>query len=510
MVVNGIERYIITGAQAKQDEYRAKTYGRDSTKGAPNIPLIENIDNYSDIQNAETMILQMQGSYCTEIHMHPYFESRDDIHINKNKLARLQALIEIEKDKKNPDLRKLRGADYFDKTIGVKNLNDKLAVADLIVPPQNQNPMTGKLNIPQNQLNKSVIFAHSKQMLKVAPKGHSGKYPRLLLTTGLITHPNYNETNFRGDKARWDHQYGFVVAEIIDSKRYLVRLVPANKNGTFVDMGYKYEAHKKPQRAIVDTIVLGDIHLRDHDPKSLKASYEMIDYFQPKYVVVHDFFNGHSMNPHERDNTIKRSIQFKKGRLDIYKEYSECFEELVNNLYKKIQKWGGEIIMPFSNHPFFAHRYLSEGEFLKEPWNDTKFVSDIRSQALEGYDPIKAGLEIIAKEKNQNLPEEIHFLDDIEDFKRWGYQLGVHGHKGLNGGRGSFKSMKTDYGKIIMGHTHTPEVWGDAMCVGTNTNIPLDYNRGQPTTQLPANAIIYEGGLAQLLPIINGVWNTGL
>ena len=91
--------YVITAAQAIQDERHAKYYGPDESKGAPNITLIENIDRYAKIHQAKTMILQMQGMGCEEIQLDPYFEKRDDVYINKNKLARLEAQIEMEREK---------------------------------------------------------------------------------------------------------------------------------------------------------------------------------------------------------------------------------------------------------------------------------------------------------------------------------------------------------------------------------------------------------------------------
>jgi len=57
-------------------------------------------------------------------------------------------------------------------------------------------------------------------------------------------------------------------------------VVPALKNGTFVDMGIEYSPGKKPRKIGVETLVLGDIHWGDHDETSIKANYEMIDYFK--------------------------------------------------------------------------------------------------------------------------------------------------------------------------------------------------------------------------------------
>ena len=45
-----------------------------------------------------------------------------------------------------------------------------------------------------------------------------------------------------------------------------------------------------------------------------------------------------------------------------------------------------------------------------------------------------------------------------------------------------------------------------SISVGTSGVIPMPYQEGQPSTSMAGNAVIYEGGLAQALPIIYGKW----
>jgi hypothetical protein len=168
----------------------------------------------------------------------------------------------------------------------------------------------------------------------------------------------------------------------------------------------------------------------------------------------------------------------------------------------------------YSNHSSeFFERYLTNFQFVDEPWNDTLFVSALRNGLLMEENITQKGLELIALDDKTNrlrgkrLPKNIHCLDLDEGFILNGYQLGVHGHKGKNGSKGSPSAMKEGYGKIISAHTHTPEINGDCITVGTSSIIPLNYQKGQPGTSMPANAVLYENGLAQLLPIIIGKWN---
>lgn len=511
--------YVITAAQAIQSEKHARFYGGDRTKGYPHLKLITNMDRFAKKHNGETMILQMQGMSCDEVHLHPFFETRNDIYINKNKLARLEAEIEKEREKQEWIKEKLikrrlnfevdvREADYFTNLIGVKPLNSKVVVADLIVPPQNKDPTTGRLDIPQNQLGKTIIFAHAKQRWRSVPKSMGRKYPRLLMTTGACTLPNYNQSNSRGDIAAWNHKFGFVVVDVVDGKRYFPRIVPALKNGTFVDMGIEYRPGQRPKKIpSVEAMVLGDIHYGDHDDLTMDANREMIEYFNPKNVFLHDAFNGHSTNPHEREDTIKRAIAFKEGRLDIKQEFEEAYDIFIEDMAKSFKKTHFWFI--YSNHsPAFMRRYLTSCQFIKEPWNDTIFISQLREALLQKGDSIKRGLEMIAQESvgRRGLPKNVHFLGLGEDKRILGYELSAHGHKGSGGSRGNPQNMKAGYGKGVSGHTHSPGINGDWYVVGTSSKIPLSYAKGQPGSQMPANFVMYPNGLCQLLPIIVGKW----
>lgn len=543
--------YVITAAQAIQDKRHARYYGPDDSKGAPNIPLIRNMDEYAGMHKAETMILQMQGMGCEEIHLHPFFEERKDVYINKNKFARLEAQIEIErakmerkidkldegmgriedkieererkegstdylvslqnefkgrKEELEEELDEIRKADYF-KTIGITPLNSKLVVADIIVPPQNVDPSTSRIDIPQNKFGKTVIFAHAKQRWRCAPKNIGHKLPRLLLTTGAVTLPNYNTTNDRGDNAFLNHRFGFVVVDVLDKEKYLPRIVPALKNGTFVDMGIEYHVGSKPKKIGVEALVLGDIHYGDHSPTTMDANYEMMEFFAPENVFLHDAINGHSVNPHEREDTIKRAIAFEEGRLDIKKEFEEAYDEFIKKMTKEFPKTNFWFI--YSNHsPDFLRRYLTDCQFTKEPWNYTEFTLELVKGLRNKEDPVEKGLELIAKEERglKGLPKNINFLLLREGMVIQGYQLGVHGHKGINGAKGTPSGMKKGYPKGIFGHTHTPEINGDCITVGTSSITPLEYAEGQPATVMAANGVIYNNGLAQLIPIILGVW----
>ena len=146
------------------------------------------------------------------------------------------------------------------------------------------------------------------------------------------------------------------------------------------------------------------------------------------------------------------------------------------------------------------HKWLAQGGHRRDRKNK-RLGLKIEANYYMGDSPLERTLEQIGK-----LPDNVVFLRPTDDRRPEGYQCSAHGDLGINNARGSLKGFELSYGKGIMGHTHQLEVWRKAISVGTNSEIPLDYQIGRPSTSMHGNAAIYPGGLAQAMPIINGRW----
>ena len=448
--------YVITSAQAMGEGTSRGLY-----RGAPNTSLLKGLEYYCKENESELIILTMNGKDASEKELHPELAIRNDLSYPEKRL---------------------------------KKLNENIYISDMVVPPQNVDPASGRERFVQT--GQSQVYAHSKQRFKVVPSSNN-KLPKIMATTGTITHPNYNETNHRGDAARRDHTYGAIIVEVIDNTYYNLRNIRAQKDGKFVDMGIKFDGNSKPLQLKVEALILGDIHVGDTDILSRKANYEMIEIFQPKRLFIHDFVNGHSVNPYERENLMTRAASYYKGRLSLEEELKECYKELCS-IVKVMGK--GEVNIVASNHDFFVDRYIERGDFIKEPWN-TKLTLKLADAIIEGKNPAEMGIRMMG-----GIPSNVNFLKIDDDYKVWGWQLGSHGHKGISGARGSIRSREISHGKSITGHTHTPEILRNTIIVGTSTKLNLDYTKGSGSSWMAANALVYEGGFVQLIPIINGKW----
>ena len=209
-------------------------------------------------------------------------------------------------------------------------LNKNIQVRDIVVPPQNKDPSTGKRQLV-GQYGSSIIFPHSKQRYEPVPVFNSG-IPRYIYTPGAVTLPNYDTSNHRGDTAEREHVFGALLVEIIDEKYFNIRNIRALKNGKFADMGIEYNGINKPENIGTNSIVLGDYHWGSHDEKTIEANNEMIRHFNPDNIFIHDFFDGYSINYHEQYNTMSRVREFNRGRLSLEDELISGSEELYRQI----------------------------------------------------------------------------------------------------------------------------------------------------------------------------------
>jgi hypothetical protein len=78
---------------------------------------------------------------------------------------------------------------------------------------------------------------------------------------------------------------------------------------------------------------------------------------------------------------------------------------------------------------------------------------------------LETGLRLVG-----NLRSNIKFLRLADSMIVKGYECASHGHKGVNGARGSLNSYESNNSSHIGGHTHSPELGANSMIVGHLTD----------------------------------------
>jgi hypothetical protein len=156
-----------------------------------------------------------------------------------------------------------------------------------------------------------------------------------------------------------------------------------------------------------------------------------------------------------------------------------------------------DFIVVRSNHDIWLDRWLNDTDWRKSNNKMTylKLASEMASDT-EG----KGALNVILRINNV---ENAYCLDLDESFNVNGFELGIHGHQGAGGSRGSMIQFKNLNTKNVTGHSHVPRRMNGALSVGTLTKLRLGYNKGL-SAWMQSNVIIHQNGKAQHLNIING------
>lgn len=446
------EVYLLTGAQAE---------------ARPNGQLLRSMEAYVAERAGGLVILPMIGQNASEDwdNLHPAFADMD--------------------------------VEY-----GARKLNEHIGIEQHHVRPYQIDPVQGLNRFVQRE--RTHVFASPKQRLKSV--AHSVRnHPKFLVTTGAVTEPNYAtsedvsaERRRLGNIAKRDHVFGGLVVEIANSNKYYMRHITSNGRGSFVDLGKKYDG-KEITETDTEALVLGDYHCGRTDPTVLKATYKMIDDLRPKRVVLHDFFDGHSVSHHAEKEPITQGIHqiVDLGHDSLEAELKQCGDEL-----RILADMTDEVVVVMSNHHEFLWRYLNEARFMKDKVN-TRFGLRLANYMAERdeNDPVEHGIRLLGE-----LPPNIRFLKRTDDYRVKGYQLGAHGDKGVGLGYGSMVSKENDYGQSISGHVHQNQTMRRTHTVGTMLPLDMFYLRGSPHAWTNGHAAIYANGAVQHLMIYKGAY----
>lgn len=361
------------------------------------------------------------------------------------------------------------------------DLNTNLAVYALKLSAKQISPMTGLGRIGQR--NKSFIFASPKQDLEYVSVGNN-RIPHALMTTGAITLPAYGTNRYMSQRtafiAEHDHFPGGIIVEVVNDKLFHFRQVEFMTDGSFSDLGIKYLPNGKTQKTKILGMVLGDWHCGATCPVVKEITYKMIQEFKPEKLVLHDLFNGESVNHHVEFKSISKAKlnpiaikdEIERVRIDLTK-----FTSLVK-----------EVAVVKSNHDVWLDRYLEDGAFVKD-YKNYRYSLDLAAAMFDGEDPLRFALRDL---------ERVRFLKRDEDYIIGHTQCGSHGDI-----EGSLDRLEKSFYDVIAGHSHTPAKKRRVRKVGTSTKLREPYAVG-PISWLNTHAIINEDGSVQLINMMEG------
>lgn len=389
-----------------------------------------------------------------------------------------------------------RICDYLD--ANRHDLHKYLSImSDVKIQPTAVDPMTGLQGM--SGIN-SCVFGSPKVQMETIPVLESSK-PKMMVTTGACTIKNYTDSK-AGKKGEFHHTLGFVIVEIKNDDMFFLRQVTANDSGNFTDLFYHVyfdiNSFSSKVRKIesIEAIIWGDLHYGKHDPDIIEKTFDLMSKLRPNHVVLHDVFDGTSINHHEIKDPF---IQYEKemtGANSLKKE----IDELLTGL-ERFKDYNVSIVR--SNHDDFIDRWLKDTDWRRTvtPKNSLEYMqfaaAILSKEAPQGIIPYVI---------NKKFPQ-FRTLGRGDSLVVKGWELGQHGDVGSNGSRGSLIQFRKLNTKIVVGHYHSPGRKDGALAVGTSTHLRIGYNQGA-SGWLQSHVIIHHDGKAQHINFINGEYTT--
>jgi hypothetical protein len=381
------------------------------------------------------------------------------------------------------------------------DLNNNLVVmADVKVQPTATSPLSGLDTMTGH---KSGIVGHPRIELKtVATPSH--KLPKLMTTTGAVTKPNYTDSK-AGKKGDFHHSFGAVVVETDGSAFHLRQLI-ACRDGSFIDIDREYSADGVTDAKQAEAVILGDVHVDFADPKALAATFGargMVPTLNPKRLVLHDLLDFYSRSHHHRADPFI-SVAKRAASMDVVRDEIERACDWINKHCAS-----RHVILVPSNHVDALSKWVAETDWRGDPVNAETYLETalemVRSikmtpNGTSRLDPFHYWARKLVK-----TPSRVEYLMRGDAYSVRGIELSMHGDKGVNGARGSRKSMSTIGVKSVIGHSHSPGITDGCYQTGTLSRLKLEYNDG-PSSWLQTNCVIYANGKRALINCIDGKW----
>lgn len=354
-------------------------------------------------------------------------------------------------------------------------------MSDVKIQPTVENPLSGMEGMSGER---SCVFGHPRVQLQFTPV-LKGSKPKIMLTTGSCTESNYTDSK-QGKKGDFHHTLGFTLISIKDKDTAFIRQVTARKDGGFIDLKKEVKAQKIWTADTPKALVLGDIHAYHLSVESKARIHKTIDTFKPETVVLHDVFDGESVNPHMAKNAFEQYKRNQNGKGDLDKEITYTLD-FVKELKEKTEN----LVIVNSNHDTFLDRYVIYNEWQKDLVNAKKYL-ELAFVLISGQAPNGLFAHLADKIKG------VKCLGVDDSFQIGGIELGNHGDKGANGSRGIPTHYRRLSTKVVTGHTHSP-LRKDGHLVTGCQDLDHGYNVGMSSWGLCDVIINSDGKMQQIL-----------
>ncbi len=430
------------------------------------------------------------------------------------------------------------------------DLGDELRIlGGLVVIPTNPNPLMGLQDGRQARVRgqTQIVFGTQRTMKTVATElNHILSHD--IWSTGTLNDPELPYANYRSSRVTTLASARLINSVVIAEKsdaasgpnqrgapgRWHVRAADFEKGvvdakyGTWVagttDNFMFYPADgslPKPIPAVA--VVPGDYHSGFEDPRFLRAIKEQIldesrRAGRPvEFMRFHDFYDVGSVSPYDSPST--KAIKHVLGGLDLQHEINRGRSDLNALLVSEPQLTA--ILSEADNHHIWLSRMFNDMNALNDPINGP-FLAKLREMHLQGFGPLDylllrqkefdestpemtMRMRVLGKNVYVENPDRVRVLREGESLfvgpVDRAVNIAPHGHKIAGGARGgaSLVPHASANSRVIVGHTHTPAIWGHAYNVAMSVRLrSQSYALGGYSAQKNSVAVVYANGAIQL------------
>lgn len=410
--------------------------------------------------------------------------------------------------RKDPQEEELRGDEryWWDDAVSEYLIDNEIRLNEHLILPHTWIQATASdplASLESRSKDASAIYGHSQLAMKAVATPHQ-RLPKILYTTGSVTKKNYSKTK-AGDLAAFHHSPSAVLVEI-RGKRFHLREVSWD-GVCFYDLDRIYTAEGSAPAPPASALVTGDEHAWFNCPAVRLATYDANDSIvrtlRPAVLVRHDLFDCYSVTPHHQKRRLTRAVKTVNGWGSLERELDDT-----RRFMEATTPEGVLNVITGANHHDQLFRFLQSGEQNVEPenlalyyWFNWRLLAEAKMtpNGVQHPDPF----ELYCRDRG--LLCDARFLGPDESFVVAGVELGMHGHLGPNGARGTVRNLSKIGLRSVVGHSHSPGIYQGAYQVGTSTHLRLEYNAG-PSSWLNTHAAVYPNGRRQMLHVIDGHW----
>lgn len=355
----------------------------------------------------------------------------------------------------------------------------------------------------------SAIVGHPKIQLRTIPTP-SQTLPKIFTSTGAITLPNYTDSG-AGWKGVTHHSYAAAVVEFDRSLDiFHLRHVHADKEtGHFYDLDKFYTSNSALKYGRASTLVTGDSHAIFMDPNVEKATYtdsdSLVNLTNPENIVLHDVLDGYSISHHHKNNDVVKigKHRFKMGNIEDELQITADFID-------RISREDTKTYIVKSNHDEHFDRWLQECDPSNDPEN-AQFYHWMKYHRAKNITQTKTGFQTVDPfifwcnnpDRQRGLEKKrlVHILKRDESLYINNIELSFHGDKGSNGSRGSAPQFARIGPKVVIGHSHSPQIYESVYQVGLSAYMDLEYKSGC-SSWMHAHCLVYPDGKRTMIFLV--------